>query len=165
MPPTPLSTAAPAEWVQVFDEALTRCTRAVRSTRLHALMGEQARVQLGEHLALTLTILGDSQPMRVSELAAHLDVERSTVSRRVTELVRLGLVTRAVDRNDRRAARLKLTRSGERTVAKLRKAWHKTLQDLTVSWPAKQRGEIALQLSKLASGLEALIGDETAVAS
>lgn len=165
MPLTPLSSAATTEWVQVFDEALTRCTRAARSPRLHSLMGEHARVGLGEHLALTLTILGDAQPMRVSELAAHLDVERSTVSRRVTELVRLGLVTRAVDRNDRRAARLKLTRSGERTVQKLRKAWHKTLQDLTVSWPVKQRGEIAVQLAKLAEGLEALIVDEAAVAS
>ena len=115
----PKAKAVTPDWVLRLDEAVTRVSRAARSPRLHLLMGEKAKVDLGEHLHLTLAILGAGQPLRVSDLAAQLDVERSTVSRRVTELVRLGLVTRSTDQNDRRAAVLKLTRSGERALARI----------------------------------------------
>ena len=150
------------EWVLQLDEAVTRVSRAARSPRLHLLMGEQARVELGEHLHLTLAMLGAGQPLRVSDLAAQLDVERSTVSRRVTELVRLGLVTRSVDQNDRRAAVLELTRPGERALARIQDAWHQTLLDLTSSWPAKQRSETTAHLRRLADQLEGLLAHEDA---
>ncbi len=150
--------AATPEWVLRLDEALTRVSRAARSPRLHQLMGERAKVELGEHLHLTLAMLGAGQPMRVSDLAAQLDVERSTVSRRVTELVRLGLVTRSVDQNDRRAAVLELTRPGERALGRIQDAWHKTLLDITSSWPVKQRTETTNHLTRLADDLEVLLG-------
>ncbi len=153
-------TAIP-EWVLQLDEAVTRVSRAARSPRLHLLMGEAARVELGEHLHLTLAMLGAGQPLRVSDLAAQLDVERSTVSRRVTELVRLGLVTRSVDKTDRRAAVLKLTKPGERALARIQDAWHRTLLDLTGGWPAKQRTDTTAHLRRLADQLEGLLaGDE-----
>ncbi len=149
------------DWVLRLDEAVTRVSRAARSPRLHLLMGEKAKVELGEHLHLTLAILGAGQPLRVSDLAAQLDVERSTVSRRVTELVRLGLVTRSTDQNDRRAAVLKLTRPGERALARIQDAWHQTLLSLTASWPAKQRTETTAHLTRLADELETLLAQET----
>jgi DNA-binding MarR family transcriptional regulator len=157
-------TATP-EWVLRLDEAVTRVSRAARSPRLHQLMGEQARVELGEHLHLTLAMLGAGQPMRVSDLAAQLDVERSTVSRRVTELVRLGLVTRTTDPEDRRAAVLELTRPGERALARIQDAWHDTLLDITASWPAKQRTETTAHLTRIADNLEALLAQADAEAS
>jgi DNA-binding MarR family transcriptional regulator len=148
-----------------LDEALTRVSRAARSPRLHQLMGERARVDLGEHLHLTLAMLGAGQPLRVSDLAAQLDVERSTVSRRVSELVRLGLVTRTTDPEDRRAAVLELTRPGERALARIQDAWHQTLYDLTRAWPAKQRTETAAVLARLADSLELVLMPESAEAS
>ncbi len=160
----PRPKTVPPEWVLRLDEAVTRVSRAARSPRLHQLMGEQARVELGEHLHLTLAMLGAGQPMRVSDLAAQLDVERSTVSRRVTELVRLGLVTRAVDPDDRRAAVLELTRPGERALGRIQDAWHHTLLELTASWPAKQRSETTTQLTRLADSLEMLLGRDQAEA-
>lgn len=156
----PKAKAVTPDWVLRLDEAVTRVSRAARSPRLHLLMGEKAKVDLGEHLHLTLAILGAGQPLRVSDLAAQLDVERSTVSRRVTELVRLGLVTRSTDQNDRRAAVLKLTRSGERALARIQHAWHETLLSITASWPVKQRTETTAHLSRLANELEALLAQE-----
>ena len=156
-------TATP-EWVLALDEAVTRVSRAARSPRLHQLMGEQAKVELGEHLHLTLAMLA-GQPLRVSDLASQLDVERSTVSRRVTELVRLGLVKRSTDPHDRRAAVLELTRTGERALARIQSAWHQTLLEITSSWPAKQRTDTTAHLSRIADSLELLLGRQDAQAS
>jgi DNA-binding MarR family transcriptional regulator len=144
-------------WVLELDQAVTRVSRAARSPRLHQLMGERARVDVGEHLHLTLAMLGAGQPLRVSDLANLLDVERSTVSRRVTELVRLGLVTRSVDPDDRRAAVLTLTKSGERAVARIQDAWHQTLLGLTEDWPARRRSETTANLNRLADALDLLL--------
>ena len=153
----PKAKVATPDWVLRLDEAVTRVSRAARSPKLHQLMGTQAKVDLGEHLHLTLAMLGAGQPLRVSDLATQLDVERSTVSRRVTELVRLGLVTRSTDPQDRRAAVLKLTKAGERALGRIQTAWHQTLLGLTESWPAKQRTETTAHLTRLADQLESLL--------
>jgi DNA-binding MarR family transcriptional regulator len=145
------------EWVLHLDEAVTRVSRAARSPRLHEMMGRAARVELGEHLHLTLAMIGAGQPVRVSDLATQLDVERSTVSRRVAELVNLGLVVRAADPGDRRAAALSLTRAGQRSLARIRDAWHRTLADLTAGWDPKQRDDAINSLSALAAALEELL--------
>jgi DNA-binding MarR family transcriptional regulator len=145
-----------------LDQAVTRVSRAARSPRLHQLMGEQARVGLGEHLHLTLAMLGGAgEPLRVSDLANLLDVERSTVSRRVTELVRLGLVTRDVDPDDRRAAVLQLTRAGQRAIGRIQDAWLRTLLGLTEDWPGRRRSEMLAGLSRLADSLEALLDSKS----
>jgi DNA-binding MarR family transcriptional regulator len=140
-----------------LDEAVTRVSRAARSPRLHLLMGRQAKVELGEHLHLTLAMLGTGQPLRVSDLANLLDVERSTVSRRVTELVDLELVTRSVHPDDRRAAVLTLTKSGERALGRIQAAWHQTLLGLTDEWPVRRRTETTTNLNRLADALEELL--------
>jgi DNA-binding MarR family transcriptional regulator len=144
-----------------MDQAVTRVSRAARSPRLHQLMGEQARVGLGEHLHLTLAMLGGAgKPLRVSDLATLLDVERSTVSRRVAELVHLGLVTRSVDPDDRRAAVLQLTRSGQRAIGRIQQAWLGTLRRLTQDWPERRRSETTANLNRLADALDGLLASE-----
>ncbi len=151
---------AVASWVLELDEAVTRVSRAARSPRLHQLMGRRAKVNLGEHLHLTLAMLGSGQPLRVSDLANLLDVERSTVSRRVSELVEFGLVTRSVDPDDRRAAVLRLTKSGERALSRIQAAWHQTLLGLTAEWPVRRRTETTAGINRLADSLEALLAPE-----
>ena len=155
--PSPAAAEVPS-WVVELDQAVTRVSRAARSPRLHQLMGEQAKVGLGEHLHLTLAMLGSAgEPLRVSDLASLLDVERSTVSRRVTELVSLGLVTRSVDPDDRRAAVLRLTRAGQRAIGRIQHAWLSTLLRLTEDWPARRRTETIGGLHRLADSLEDLL--------
>jgi DNA-binding MarR family transcriptional regulator len=155
--PSPAAAQVPG-WVVELDQAVTRVSRAARSPRLHQLMGERAKVGLGEHLHLTLAMLGSTgEPLRVSDLANLLDVERSTVSRRVTELVGLGLVTRSVDPDDRRAAVLRLTKSGQRAIGRIQHAWLSTLLGLTEDWPARRRTETIGSLHRLADSLEALL--------
>jgi DNA-binding MarR family transcriptional regulator len=144
-------------WAGQLDAALTRVSRAARSARLHEIMGKRAKVELGEHLHITLAVIGVWQPVRASELAAHLDVERSTVGRRVLELMELGLVQRDADPVDGRAASLSLTRNGTRAVNRVRAAWHQTLIDAGEGWTDEQRDAAADRMMALAEELDRVI--------
>jgi DNA-binding MarR family transcriptional regulator len=59
-----------------------------------------------------LVLVRGKGPMRLSELAAELDIDTSTATRMVDRLVRKGLLTRKVEEADRRALRLTLSPSG-----------------------------------------------------
>lgn len=60
--------------------------------------------------------------LTAAQLARHLRLDKSTVSRRVGRLERRDLVRARVDRNDARIKRLGLTARGERTVAAIHRA-------------------------------------------
>jgi DNA-binding MarR family transcriptional regulator len=160
----PQAKTAVPPWVLELDQVVTRVSRAASSPRLHELMGRAAKVQLEEQLHLTLAMIGTGQPIRVSDLAALLDVERSTVSRRVTELVALGLVDRAADPDDGRAAALTLTRAGQRALTRIQDAWYHTLADLTAEWDPRQQQEALHSLAALADALEHLLAPRAAPA-
>ena len=144
-----------AAWVDQLDEAITRISRLARSPQLHERVARAADVQLGEHLHLTVALVAAWQPIRVTDLAGRLDVERSTVSRRVGELVRLGLVARTVDAADRRAAAITLTAGGEQLIGQIEQAWHGLLADAAASLEAERRSTTIAVLFELADALEA----------
>ena len=98
--------------------------------------------------------------MRLSELADALGVEPSTVSRQVSELERAGFVERRTDERDARASRLFLTRSGQRTLANLRRARRELITELVADWTAEERTTLARLLPKLADSLAARAGRE-----
>jgi DNA-binding MarR family transcriptional regulator len=65
-----------------------------------------------------LKLLAHQGPMRLSGLAAVLDLDASTVSRHVRQLEDRGLLERAEDRDDRRASRIAVTEQGRTCLAK-----------------------------------------------
>jgi DNA-binding MarR family transcriptional regulator len=147
----------PDRWVEDFDRHLTRVSRTVRSSRLHQKVGQGAKVQLPEHLHMTLAIVGAGEHRRVSDIAAVLDVERSTISRRIAELVELGLVVRDADQTDRRAASLRLTPAGRRAMRRIQSSWFKTLDDVTSEWSEARRVEMLQSMASLADELESFL--------
>ncbi|MCW2548587.1 MAG: putative transcriptional regulator, MarR family [Mycobacterium sp.] len=149
--------AASEAWAAQLDAAITRVSRAARSARLHEIMAQRAKVELGEHLNITLAVIGVWQPVRASELAAHLDVERSTVGRRVVELMELGLVQRDADPLDGRAASLSLTRAGTRAINRVRAAWHQALLETGEGWSEEERVAAADHVMLLAEELDRII--------
>ncbi|GAA4503603.1 MarR family transcriptional regulator [Actinoallomurus oryzae] len=82
-----------------------------------AVMALLSRVAAEHDLSLTqlrvLAILRDREPM-MAELAAHLGLERSSVSGLVDRAVRRGLVRRDASEKDGRAVRVALTPDGRR---------------------------------------------------
>ncbi|MBO2446062.1 MarR family transcriptional regulator [Actinomadura barringtoniae] len=81
------------------------------------VMAVLTQVGAAHDLSLTqlrvLAILRDHRP-KIAELAAHLGLERSSVSGLIDRSVRRGLVLREASSEDARAVRLSLTDKGRR---------------------------------------------------
>lgn len=109
-----LPDAPPRAATRTVAEEISRTTRLIQSLRNSVA----ERASVGDRAShLLLLPLHKSGPLRVGELAAMVHVDASTVSRHVTELLRLGLVRREADPADGRASRLVITPAGERTSA------------------------------------------------
>src|SRR4051812_44198419 len=72
----------------------------------------------------------DEGPLRLSQVAARLGLDLSTISRKVAQLERAGLVERGEDPADRRAAAIALSVSGRDVHARLQAARRGMLEHL-----------------------------------
>ena len=89
--------------------------------------------------------------LRVSELAQFLGVDTSTMSRHVKTLERGGLVVRAEDPLDGRAARVGLTPAGVEVLRLLGEARHRYFTELLAGWTEGEREVLAPLLGRLAN--------------
>jgi DNA-binding MarR family transcriptional regulator len=99
-----------------------------------------------------LALLQDTGPLRPSDLVTRLGLDKSTVSRQVSNLVDLGLVDRAADPVDGRAQVLTPSAEGAGRLARIREVrrarWEADLGD----WPAEdvaRLGELLARLNRL----------------
>lgn len=85
------------------------------------LLAEPSRgCSIGDcHALIELDRFGE---LSVAQLARHLRLEKSTVSRRLARLARQGLLRGRRDRADARVKRISLTARGRRTVARIHRA-------------------------------------------
>lgn len=63
----------------------------------------------------------ETATMSITELALRLELERSTVSRLVDELVKKGFIRRDINEANRREMVLSLTEKGEKTIQQVRR--------------------------------------------
>jgi DNA-binding MarR family transcriptional regulator len=101
------------------------------------------------HLLITLS-QSDTGDCRLHMLASKLGVEAPSVSRVVQRLEQEKLVLRLADPADGRASCLRLTRRGERLIARIRRAKRQHLAALLAGWPAADRKQLARLLDRLA---------------
>ncbi len=107
------------------------CPDTVRSPGLHPLLGELRRLSrafgiIGSQFAATalstlefqvlLLIIDSPIPLRAVEVSAQTGLPRSTVSRIVQSLIRVGHVEAVRDASDRRNSQLTATTRGQATV-------------------------------------------------
>jgi DNA-binding MarR family transcriptional regulator len=88
-------------------------------------------------------------PSRASDLASHLNLDLSTVSRHVASLHRQGLVDRSPDPADGRASLLELTGSGETVLRRAMDQRRELLTAALSSWTADERTTLATLLARL----------------
>jgi DNA-binding MarR family transcriptional regulator len=93
-------------------------------------------------------------PMRLSSLAAHLDVDASTVSRQVRQLEDRGLVERAGDPDDGRASRIALSDEGRVRLERGGRRRRAFVAQLLEEWPAQDREQLRLLLNRLLEDLD-----------
>ncbi len=141
--------------VDRFDEALQTVARSITQVRLHERLLRSAGVRLdraGATLLFKLSAKGDS--LRVTDLAEILGVDTPTVTRKVQQLERAGMVVRQTDPDDRRASRIRLTPAGRRTIERVRRARRAWLEQLLQDWDDDDLSVLADLLSRFAGDLE-----------
>lgn len=157
----PESTSGPsAPSVDRFDEALQTVARSITQVRLHERLLRLAGVRLdraGATLLFKLSAKGDQ--LRITDLAEILAVDTPTVTRKVQQLERDGMVVRQTDPDDRRASRIGLTPAGRRTIERVRRARRSWLGQLLQDWDDDDLSALAHLLGRFAEDLERDLDD------
>lgn len=153
--PTSAGPAAPAPGADLdTHQAYVLLEREValllrRSRAIHGrLAGELHRGLDGAAYGL-LALLDDMGPLRASDVAARLGLDKSTVSRQVASLVDLGLVHRAADPDDGRAQVLSTSAEGHRRLAEVRDVRRSRWESDLADWPTSEVGTLAELLARL----------------
>ena len=89
------------------------------------------------------------------ELAQHLGLDKSRVSRLCSALERKGMLARQRDESNRRSLRLVVTPSGRAAAARLRKSWRERHEGLLAAMSADERRALLLGLNALSRELAA----------
>ena len=138
-----------------YDEPAT-AEEAVMVTL--ALLGRRMRSRLpGEELdfaaILLLKALMHGGHMRLSALAASLDLDASTVSRQVRHLEDRGLLERTSDPDDGRASRITLSEQGRVRLEAGARRRRAMVAQLLEDWPDRDREQLRVLLNRLLDDL------------
>lgn len=101
-----------------------------------------------------LVRLSDTGPIRLSDLAGSVELDLSTISRQIRDLVRDGLIARTPDPADGRAALLSLTDQGAAVLEAVSESRRRVLALAIADWTDEERNALASGLLRLASGLQ-----------
>jgi DNA-binding MarR family transcriptional regulator len=124
--------------------ALWRRSRA----RIRAL-ARQVHPQLDPAAYPLVVLLAGRGPLRISDVGTALELDKSTASRQVDAVVRLGLAERLADPTDARARLVGLTGDGRDRVQRLQQEqvgrWRASLAE----WPADDVRHLTALLHRL----------------
>jgi DNA-binding MarR family transcriptional regulator len=101
-----------------------------------------------------LTVLHRVGPLRVSELAEALGLDRTTVTRHLDELESRGLVARRPDERDRRALLVSLTPVAEQHLDAMRIKNRQRIRQICADWTPEERQVFGRLLPRFAQDSE-----------
>jgi DNA-binding MarR family transcriptional regulator len=141
--------------VDQIQASLQIVARSITQVRVHERLLQSAGVRLdraGAAALYKLHVHGDA--IRVTTLAEMLDVDAPTVTRKIQQLERDGLVVRHADPDDRRASRISLTPAGRRTLHRVLKARRAWLERLLEGWDEADLARFGSLLGRFSASLE-----------
>ena len=138
------------------EQELIRFVRRARSRALNSLDQIHPSLDYGT-LMFLLAICDAPDGIRGSEIAEGLGVHKSTASRAVATLERLGLVDRVPDPDDGRAQLLVPTASTQESVGEYRRKSHERLIAIMEDWDPAEVRTFARSLTRLNEGAERLL--------
>jgi DNA-binding MarR family transcriptional regulator len=94
-----------------------------------------------------LALLADAGPLRATDLVVRLGLDKSTVSRQVSSLVDLGLVSREADPTDGRAQVLTPSAEGATRLTRIREARRARWEEDLSHWPVEDVARLGELLS------------------
>lgn len=130
------------------DRQLTRLLIGARARTLTLIAQIDPNLEYGGYLVL-LCICERADGIRSKELAEAMGLHKSTISRAVSSLEKLGLVERRTDPDDRRASLLSPTRSAQDKVHAIADGRRNVLAAILRDWTKEDRIEFATGLRRL----------------
>ena len=100
-----------------------------------------------------LVRVSEEAPLRLSDLAGSVELDLSTISRQIRDLVASGLITRTPDPADGRAALLSLTEQGGAVLEAVSEYRRRVLAEAIAEWSDEERNSLASGLLRLGAGL------------
>lgn len=155
--PVPRSTEVSAEGAccsvsAELERALTQVARAI--LRLEVPKSELAEGEAIDKAGYWLLVrLSTESPVRLSELAETVELDLSTVSRQMRDLVAMGLVDKVPDPDDGRASLLSLSDRGRAVLGAVSEARRQALAEVIDEWTDEERIALTSGLLRLEAGL------------
>jgi DNA-binding MarR family transcriptional regulator len=137
-----------------LERELTRLLRRARATSTALAREVHPDLDAAGYVVLQWLLERGEDGVRASDLAGSLQLHKSTASRAVAELERLGLIERAVDPADGRARLLRLSAHGRTEVQRLRSGRRTHLADRLTRWEAADLHQLAVLLGRLNDDLD-----------
>lgn len=138
---------------QRLEAAMSTLSLRGHLSRLHECLTTAAGVQVDRAGYLVLRAVEADGPMRLTDLAARLQVEPSTMSRHAAELTSRGWLEKQPDRADRRACLLAVTETGHAIVTGIEKARRNVLQSVLSDWEPEERERFVHLTERFVAGL------------
>src|SRR5579859_2243906 len=146
------ATATPDTIVEV-ESTLSELVRMLNRPAVTRRLMAEADVAIEVGASWALGRIGRIGPCRLSELAASLGVDASTITHRVQALERSGYVERLADPADGRASVVQLSPPGSAALVRLRAARRSLFGRLVQGWEDAERRQLATALERIAGAL------------
>ncbi|MDQ3156208.1 MAG: MarR family transcriptional regulator [Actinomycetota bacterium] len=135
------------------DYELTRLLRRSRARGLRLAAELDESLDFTSYLVL-MAIYDQRDGIRGADLAESFGVHKSTISRSIGTLERLGLVERVADPDDGRAQLLTPSADATRRIDGIRERGHGWLADVLAEWSAVERTAFATGLGRFNDAAE-----------
>jgi DNA-binding MarR family transcriptional regulator len=148
----PSTVAIPTRVSAGLERSLTQVARTILRLDVpaDALPGGASIGRTGYWL---LVLVSEKAPLRLSDLAGTVELDLSTISRQIRDLVASGLITRKPDPADGRAALLSLTDQGVAVLEAVSEFRRRILAEAIAEWTDDERNSLASGLLRLGAGL------------
>jgi DNA-binding MarR family transcriptional regulator len=135
------------------DHELTRLLRRSRARGLRLATELDESLDFTSYLVL-MAIYDNSDGVRGSDLAESFGVHKSTISRSISALERLGFIVRVPDPDDGRAQLLTPSTEAARKISRIRERGHGWLAEVLAEWSEAERATFAAGLARFNDAAE-----------
>ena len=151
--PDPPTAAPPARVSAGLERSLTQVARVILRLEVPTDALPEG-FSIGRTGYWLLVRVADNGPLRLSDLAETVELDLSTISRQIRDLVTTGLIARTPDPADGRAALLSLTEQGVAVLGSVSESRRQVLAQAIAEWTDEERNALASGLLRLGSGLQ-----------
>lgn len=137
-----------------LEIAFSSLFRHGTARRIHEDAARRAGYDCERSAYLVLRKIVDASPIRITDLAADLGVEPSTVSRQVQPLEVRGWIERGSDSDDARVSLLAATDTGEKVVSAIDQQRRRFLSSVLEGWSSDDREALFDLLERFAREVE-----------